>query len=85
MSKEIIRRGPDSYGNYFDRININDISIAHRRLSIIDLSEKGNQPMKSKNGRYVREFVGDKYVPSLNGISKLKKIDSLKSLKNCYL
>ena len=37
---------------------------------------------KSKNGRYVREFVGDKYVPSLNGISKLKKMDSLKSLKN---
>ena len=53
MSEEIIRRGPDSYGNYFDKRNLNEISIAHRRLSIIDLSEKGNQPMKSKNGRYV--------------------------------
>ena len=50
MSKAIIRRGPDSYGNYFERKNFNDISIAHRRLSIIDLSSKGNQPMKSKNG-----------------------------------
>ena len=59
--EEIIRRGPDSYGNYFDKRNLNEISIAHRRLSIIDLSEKGNQPMKSKNGRYVIAFNGEVY------------------------
>ena len=41
MSKEIIRRGPDSYGNYLYKNKFNNISIAHRRLSIIDLSEKG--------------------------------------------
>ena len=76
MSQEIIRRGPDSYGNYFDRRNLNDISIAHRRLSIIDLSEKGSQPMKSKNGRYVIAFNGEIY----NHKSIKRKIDNIKSV-----
>ena len=76
MSKEIIRRGPDSYGNYFDQINLNDISIAHRRLSIIDLSEKGNQPMKSKNGRYVIAFNGEIY----NHKSLKRKINNIKTV-----
>ena len=37
---------------------------------------------KNKNGRYVREFVGDTYIPSLNGITKNRKMNSLKSLEN---
>ena len=61
MSEEIIRRGPDSYGNYFHKNNSNNILIAHRRLSIIDLSEKGSQPMQSKNGRYILAFNGEIY------------------------
>ena len=77
MSKEIIRRGPDSYGNYFDKRNLNDISIAHRRLSIIDLSEKGSQPMKSKNGRYVIAFNGEIYN---HKSIKRKKIDNIKNV-----
>ena len=36
---------------------------------------------KNKNGLYVREFEGDKYVPSLNGISRLKKFDVFDSLE----
>ena len=35
---------------------------------------------KNKNGRYVREFVGSTYIPSLNGITKNSKINFLKSL-----
>ncbi len=76
MSEEIVRRGPDSYGNYFDRKNLNNISIAHRRLSIIDLSEKGSQPMKSKNGRYVIAFNGEIY----NHKWIKRKIDNIKSV-----
>ena len=55
MSNELIRRGPDSYGKYFDSTNFNNnfLSLAHRRLSIIDLSEKGHQPMISKSKRYI--------------------------------
>lgn len=76
MSVEIVRRGPDSFGNYFDRKNLNNISIAHRRLSIIDLSEKGSQPMKSKNGRYVIAFNGEIY----NHKWIKRKIDNIKSV-----
>lgn len=76
MSEEIERRGPDSFGYYFDRKNLNNISIAHRRLSIIDLSEKGSQPMKSKNGRYVIAFNGEIY----NHKWIKRKIDNIKSV-----
>ena len=37
---------------------------------------------KNKNGRYVREFVGDGYVPSLNGITITNKFNSLDDLKS---
>ncbi len=37
---------------------------------------------KRKNGFYEPEFTGDKYVPSLNGISMIKKFESLKNLKS---
>ena len=36
---------------------------------------------KDKNGLYIREFQGDKYVPSLNGITKSNKFNSLDSVK----
>ena len=74
MSEEILRRGPDSFGYYFDRIKLNNISIAHRRLSIIDLSEKGSQPIESKNGRYVMAFNGEIY----NHKWIKRKIDNIK-------
>ena len=37
---------------------------------------------KDKNGKYFREFKGDKYIPSLNGIVKTSKFNSLNNLKN---
>ncbi len=78
MSEELIRRGPDSYGNYFDSKNFNNtsVSLAHRRLSIIDLSNKGHQPMISKSGRYVIAFNGEIY----NFKSIKKKIDNVKNV-----
>lgn len=42
MNDLVIHRGP----NHGSTITIDNVSLGHRRLSIIDLSEKGNQPMK---------------------------------------
>ena len=45
MNKTIIYRGPDDEGIFLDK----RISLGHRRLSILDLSKKGKQPMKFNN------------------------------------
>ena len=50
-------RGPDGEGMYVHK----NIGLGHRRLSIIDLSEAGKQPMFSRNGRYVLTFNGEIY------------------------
>jgi asparagine synthase (glutamine-hydrolysing) len=53
----LIHRGPDA-GNIFIHKNV---GLAHRRLSIIDLSENGSQPMSSSDGRYTIAFNGEIY------------------------
>ena len=53
----IDHRGPDSHGIY----NHENLSLGHRRLSIIDLSENGHQPMISNCGNYVLIFNGEIY------------------------
>ena len=52
LSKNIFSRGPDSYGEY----DSENISLVHRRLSIIDLSEKSNQPFKDPETGNSRGF-----------------------------
>ena len=59
MSKELDHRGPDSHGEWSDQ-NLS-ISIGHRRLSILDLTETGHQPMISSSGRYVISYNGEIY------------------------
>ncbi len=53
------RRGPDSSGLWVSPER--DVGLAHRRLSIIDLSEAGNQPFLTADGRYSIVFNGEIY------------------------
>ena len=59
MSEKIAHRGPDSSGLFFDQDL--SFSFAHQRLSILDLSKSGNQPMESFRKRYIIAFNGEIY------------------------
>ena len=59
MSDRITYRGPDRGGVWVDERG--GVGFGHRRLSILDLSEAGNQPMSSEDGRYVIAFNGEIY------------------------
>ena len=52
-------RGPDGAGEWL--CETGRVGLAHRRLSIVDLSERGHQPMHSSCGRYVVTFNGEIY------------------------
>jgi len=55
----IQHRGPDAEGFYFS--DDNKVGLAHKRLSILDLSTNANQPMFSADGRYCIVFNGEVY------------------------
>jgi asparagine synthase (glutamine-hydrolysing) len=59
MSAKLSHRGPDNSGNWVDAAA--GIALGHRRLSILDLSPAGHQPMVSASGRYVIVFNGEIY------------------------
>ncbi len=59
MTTAIKHRGPDDMGCWSDsRVGL---ALGHRRLSVIDLSTEGRQPMVSASGRYVIVFNGEIY------------------------
>lgn len=59
MAKRIAHRGPDDSGVWVDQDA--SIALAHRRLSILDLSPAGHQPMVSSSGRWVIAYNGEIY------------------------
>jgi asparagine synthase (glutamine-hydrolysing) len=59
MTSAIRHRGPDDEGTW--SLPDSRIALGHRRLSIIDLSSEGHQPMTSVDGRYTTVFNGEIY------------------------
>ncbi len=57
MTDAIVHRGPDGEGHWIE----GNIGLGHRRLSIIDLSPAGHQPMISADHRYVLSYNGEIY------------------------
>lgn len=57
MNDALAHRGPDDSGVYEEP----GLALGHRRLSIIDLSAAGHQPMTSADGRYVIVYNGELY------------------------
>lgn len=59
MIETLVHRGPDDAGFWGDEAF--GVQLGHRRLSILDLSPTGHQPMVSHSGRYVIAFNGEIY------------------------
>ena len=61
MADTIVSRGPDDAGYWFAPLADSGIGLAHRRLSILDLSPAGHQPMACHTGRFTLAFNGEIY------------------------
>ena len=72
MSKTLLHRGPDDSGVWVDEEN--GIALGHQRLSILDLSSAGHQPMASPCGDFVVIFNGELY----NNLQLRKKLNNSK-------
>lgn len=59
MAAAMVPRGPDGAGRWIDADA--GVALGHRRLSVIDLSEHGAQPMSSADGRWVLIYNGEIY------------------------
>lgn len=59
MKERMEHRGPDAQGTWASEAE--NVVLGHRRLSILDLSESGAQPMVSHSGRYVIAYNGEIY------------------------
>ena len=70
ISKSLRHRGPDDFGVWKDKKK--GIALIHTRLSILDLSSAGHQPMQSNCGRYIISYNGEIY----------NHLDIRKELKN---
>ena len=57
MTDAVRHRGPDGEGFWLE----GNVGLGHRRLSIIDLSSAGHQPMTSDGGRYSLSYNGEIY------------------------
>ncbi|OHA16085.1 MAG: asparagine synthase (glutamine-hydrolyzing) [Candidatus Tagabacteria bacterium RIFCSPLOWO2_01_FULL_42_9] len=57
MTKKLAHRGPNDEGIFID----GNVALGHRRLSILDLSSAGHQPMENEKGNLVITFNGEIY------------------------
>ena len=59
MTATLVHRGPDASGSFFDTAA--GVGFGHRRLSIVDLSSRGQQPMWSRSRRHCITYNGEVY------------------------
>jgi asparagine synthase (glutamine-hydrolysing) len=59
MTATLIHRGPDAGGAWL--AGADEPALGHRRLSVVDVSEGGSQPMQSRSGRFVISYNGEVY------------------------
>jgi asparagine synthase (glutamine-hydrolysing) len=59
MSNTMVHRGPDAYGSHY--LPADRVAFGHRRLSIIDLSAAGRQPMSNEDGTVWITYNGEIY------------------------
>ena len=59
--KTLSHRGPDAMGKWETPNGEFPVFLGHTRLAILDLTEAGNQPLLSKDGRYVLVYNGEIY------------------------
>ena len=59
MTNTLVNRGPDDKGFWCDKKN--GIALGHRRLSILEISKLGRQPIESRNKRFVISYNGEIY------------------------
>lgn len=78
ISRKLIHRGPDDFGIWTEPKHA--LGLAHRRLSIIDTSINGHQPMRSQEGRFIITFNGEIY----NHKEIKKKIEKKRKSKNFW-
>jgi asparagine synthase (glutamine-hydrolysing) len=71
MTDALIHRGPDDRGTWLDPEA--EYAVGFRRLSIVDLSPEGHQPMRSGSGRFVLAFNGEVY----NHLALRRELDAL--------
>lgn len=74
MVDSLKHRGPDASGTWSDAEA--GVGLAHRRLSILDLSVLGNQPMLSTSGRFVISYNGEVY----NHQDLRKELDKIRAI-----
>ncbi|MBY4893440.1 hypothetical protein KUL25_11760 [Rhodobacteraceae bacterium N5(2021)] len=60
-SRATAASGPDGSGVHFERIGDSHIGFAHQRLALLDLSDRGLQPMHSESGKLTILFNGEIY------------------------
>ena len=61
MCEKLVHRGPDDEGTYISQGSKYSVGLGHRRLSIIDLSKNGHQPMPNENHSAWLVFNGEIY------------------------
>lgn len=61
MRDTMVHRGPNDAGIWQGKSEKQYVGLAHRRLSVLDLSQLGHQPMASDDGKYVIAYNGEVY------------------------